>query len=116
MTSQGKPLLILSGEIKTPPFSREARRRAGFLLRMLQVGELLSLPESRPMPMIGSRCHELRIIDPDAQLTWRVVYRLDLKFVIIADVFAKKTQRTPAEVIWRCKARLKRYDQKYRFL
>jgi hypothetical protein len=31
-----KPLLLLSGEIKTPPFSEEARRKAGFLLRMVQ--------------------------------------------------------------------------------
>jgi hypothetical protein len=35
----GKELFILSGEIKTPPLSRDARREAGFLLRMLQEGE-----------------------------------------------------------------------------
>src|SRR5262249_30065693 len=34
-----KPLVFLHGEIKTPPFSDEARREAGFLLRMLQRGE-----------------------------------------------------------------------------
>ena len=31
-----KTLVILSGEIKTPPLSTEARREAGFLLRRLQ--------------------------------------------------------------------------------
>lgn len=106
-----KPLLLLSGEIKTPPFSEEARRKAGFLLRMLQRGELLSMPDSRPMPSIGPRCHELRIVDSAAKVTWRVIYRLDPDCVVIADVFAKKTQKTPDEVIWRVKARLKQYDQ-----
>lgn len=48
-----KPLIWLHGEIKTPPFSQEARLEAGFLLRQLQKGELLSLPHSRPMPSIG---------------------------------------------------------------
>jgi hypothetical protein len=33
-----KPLVILHGEIKTPPFSREARRLVGYLLRKLQAG------------------------------------------------------------------------------
>lgn len=33
------------------------------------------MPHSRPMPGIGSRCHELRIVDVNA--TWRMVYRVD---------------------------------------
>lgn len=45
-----KPLRWLSGEVKTPPMSTEARREMGFLLRQLQEGENLSLPHSRPMP------------------------------------------------------------------
>ena len=84
-----KPLLLLSGEIKTPPFSEEARRKAGFLLRMLQRGELLSMPDSRPMPTIGPRCHELRVVDAGARVTWRIVFRLAPDAVVIADVFAK---------------------------
>jgi len=106
-----KPLVILHGEIKSPPFSEAARKRAGFLLRRLQRHELLSLPESRPMPSIGPRCHELRINDPESRVTWRIIYRLDTDAVLIADVFAKKTQETPDDVIWRCKARLKNYDE-----
>ena len=109
-----KPLLLLSGKIKTPPFSEQARRKAGFLLRMLQRGELLSMPDSRPMPSIGPRCNELRIDDSVTQVTWRIVYRLDADCVVVADIFAKKTQKTPEEVIWRCKGRLKRYDQERR--
>ena|SRR2546425_5513273 len=109
MANSGKPLVWLEGEIKTPPFSRGARLEAGFLLRRLQLGEQLSLPQSRPMPSIGRRCHELKIEDERA--TWRIVYRTDPDCIVIVDVFAKKTQRTPAAVIERCKARLKVYDE-----
>jgi hypothetical protein len=66
-----KPLVWLHSEIKTPPFSREARLDAGFLLRRLQRGEQISMPHSRPMPSIGVHCHELRIIDRDN--AWRIV-------------------------------------------
>ena len=102
--------MILSGEIKTPPLSTEARREAGFLLRRLQRGELIRLPHSRPMTKaIGPRCHELRIQDEDA--TWRVMYRIDRDEILILEVFSKKTQKTPAAVIDACKARLKRWDE-----
>ena len=111
-----KPLVLLSGEIRTPPFSELASRKAGFLLRMLQRGEMLSMPESRPMPSIGTRCHELRVLDSVAQITWRIIYRLDPDSVVIADIFPKKTQKTPMEVLWRCKARFKRYDQVRKYL
>jgi len=70
-----KPLAWLRGEIKTPPFSASARIEAGYLLRRVQQGEKLSLPQSRPMPAIGPRCHELRVRDRDH--TWRIVYRVD---------------------------------------
>lgn len=108
MRSADKPLVWLHGEVKTPPFSAEARVEAGVLLRRLQRGERLSLPHSRPMPGIGSRCHELRI--PDADATWRLVYRLDPDAIIIAEVFSKKTRATPKHVIEACHGRLKAYD------
>jgi len=63
-----KPLVWLKGEVRTPPFSAEARVEAGFLLRRLQKGESLGLPHSRPMPSIGSQCHELRINDEKPNL------------------------------------------------
>ena len=66
------------------------------------------MPHSRPMPTIGPRCHELRIVDEN--LTWRIVYRLDSDAVIVIDVFDKKTKRTSKRVIARCKSRLKEYD------
>jgi phage-related protein len=61
------------------------------------------------MPVIGPRCGELRI--PDETKTWRIVYRTDPDAVVIADVFEKKTAKTPAAVIARSKRRLRDYDQ-----
>ncbi len=109
MNKDDKPLVWLHGEIKTPPFSVEARIEAGMLLRMLQTGEKLSLPHSRPMPSIGSRCHELRIRDEDT--TWRIMYRTYSDAIVIGEVFAKKTQKTPQGVIKNCKKRFKKYDE-----
>ena len=97
MAKAEKPLVWLHREIKTPPFSAEARVETGGLLRRLQRGERLGLPASRPMPVIGRRCHELRIVDTDQ--TWRIVYRTDADAVIIAEVFSKKTPTMPSAVI-----------------
>lgn len=107
MPSEDKPLLWLSGEIQTPPFSEEARIEAGVLLRQLQQGKSLGLPHSRPLPVIGTRCHELRIRDED--VTRRIIYRLEPDAVLILDVFDKKTEATPAGVIKNCQRRLKQY-------
>jgi phage-related protein len=102
-----KPLVWLHGEIKTPPFSESARIEAGFLLRRLQQGEMLGLPYSRPMPGIGSACHELRINDENQ--TWRIVYRVESDAVVILEVFSKKTETTPPGVIDTCRNRLAAY-------
>ena len=107
MSPEDKVLLWLSGEVKTPPFSTEARLEAGFLLRRLQGGEALEMPRSRPMPSIGRRCHELRIIDEDA--TWRIVYFVDDDAIVILEVFSKKTRATPKRIIDTCKQRLAHY-------
>ena len=108
MSPRHKPLIWLGGEIKTPPLSTTARVEAGFLLRKLQAGESLPMPHSRPMPVIGTRCHELRI--QDQTKTWRVIYRVDRDAVIIAEVFAKSSQATPKAAIERSRDRLNRYD------
>lgn len=109
MKPKGKPLVWLEGEVKTPPFSQAARLEAGFLLRQLQLGEKLGLPHSRPMPSIGRRCHELRIIDKTA--TWRIIYRIDDDAIIIAEIFSKKVQKTPEIVIESVKNRLRTFDE-----
>ncbi len=108
MSPDDNPLAWLHGEIKTPPFSQAARLEAGVLLRLLQRGVMLSMPHSRSMPAIGPRCHELRIRDEN--VTWRIVYRIDRDAIVIAEVFAKKTSRTPKGVIHICRQRLEEYD------
>ena len=104
-----RPIVWLRGEVKTPPFSKEARIEAGYLLRLLQRGETLGLPHSRPMPAIGPRCHELRI--NDAAATFRIMYRADPDAVVILEVFGKKARQTQRTVIETCKRRLRDYDR-----
>lgn len=103
-----KPLVWLHGEIKTPPFSNVARIEAGYLLRLLQRGEKLSLPHSRPMSAVGKNCHELRIID--ANKNWRILYHVEDDAIVILEVFEKKSKGTPRQVIENCKRRLKFYE------
>lgn len=109
MVEKDKPLIWLHGEVKTPPFSQDARVEAGFLLRRLQSGEVIGMPHSRPMPSIGANCHELRINDVSA--SWRIIYRFDLDAILILEVFQKTTQKTPERVIAACKKRIKNYDR-----
>ena len=108
MSRKDKPLAWLHGEVKTPPFSLAARLETGFLLRRLQRGEPLAMPHSRPMPSVGPRCRELRINDVSGQ--WRLVYRIDADAIVIAEVFAKKSAKTPEAVLETCRRRLKEYD------
>lgn len=112
MSSNDKVVVWLHGEVKTPPFSAAARIEAGFLLRKLQIGEKPIMPQSRPMPTIGRRCHELRITDND--VTWRIVYRMDMDAIVILEIFDKKTNKTPKRIIDVCKDRLRDYDHETR--
>jgi phage-related protein len=107
MSKTDKPLVWLHGQIKTPPFSPNARVEAGILLRRLQAGEPLALPHSRPMPTIAAGCHELRIVDRD--VAWRIIYCIDRQAIVILDVFSKKTGATPKPVIANCQQRLAAY-------
>ena len=102
-----KPLVWLHGEVKTPPFSAKARAEAGYLLRLLQEGERLGLPESRPMPTIGANCHELRVVDET--ITWRILYALTSDAVVILEIFEKKSRTTPRQVLNVAKSRWKQY-------
>ena len=67
------------------------------------------MPQSRLMPVVGQRCHELRV--RDAAADWRIVYRLDADAVVILEVFSKKTETMPKRVIAACTRRLKEYDR-----
>jgi len=106
-----RPLVWLEGKVQSPPFSPEARRYAGWQLRRLQRGEILTMPDSRPMPTIGPRCHELRITDRTASKEWRIIYRVDADAIVIADAFAKKSRTTPKAAVSRAARRFRRYDE-----
>lgn len=70
------------------------------------------MPDSRPMTVLGPRCHELRVADHG--VAWRVLYRVDPDAVFIAGVFAKKTRRTPPAILSAATQRLRRYDDESR--
>ena len=78
------------------------------LLRLLQEGQRLGMPQAEPLPDVGPRCGTLRV--RDAEHNWRIMYRVDSDAILVVDVYAKKTRRIPDEVIQRCKQRLKQYD------
>jgi phage-related protein len=111
MSDLDKPLAWLHEEVKSPPFSLTARIEVGVLLRRLQTGEALSLPISRPMPVIGPRSHELRVTDVERKKEWRIVYYVGREAIVILEVFAKTTRATPQSVIDNCKRRLTRYQK-----
>jgi phage-related protein len=102
-----KPLVWMHGEVKTPPFSSAARIEVGHHVRMLQQGETLELPHSRPMPSIGPSTHELRIQDEDVQ--WRIAYFIHEEAIVILGVWKKTTQKTPQRVIENCRRRREQY-------
>lgn len=68
------------------------------------------MPESRPMPSVGARCHELRIEDVDTRKSWRLVYRVDSDAIVIGGWFSKTTSKTPKSVLDTCKKRFSAYD------
>jgi len=108
MSPTDKLLVWMHGEITTPPFTENARIEAGYLLRQIQKGIKLSLPQLRPMPLIGTQCYELRINDKN--LTWRIIYRIFADAILILEIFEKKTNKTPKSIIDVCKQRVKRYE------
>ncbi len=107
-SGDNRELVWLSGEVKSPPFSKRARIETGYLLRKLQEGELIAMPFSRPMPSIGKMCHELRVVDQNA--TWRIIYRIDADAIVILEVFQKKSRETPKHIIETCQRRLRFFD------
>ena len=107
----GKPVAWLVDVWKAPPMSREAAIEAGYLLRKVQQGKRLTMPDSLPFPDIGKRCHELRIKDGEKKTWWRIAYRTDKDAVVVIHWFEKKSNRTPKREIETCKARLRSYDE-----
>ncbi len=106
-----KPVRWIAEELTTPPVGRVARYEAGLLLRRLQRGESIGMPESRPMPSIGGRVHELRVKDLESRATWRMVYRIDPDAILVVHWWKKKTERTAKRDLDLSRRRLQRYDR-----
>jgi phage-related protein len=107
-----KALVWLYSEgVKSPPFSAKGRQKAGFLLRSLQQGETPGMPDSKPMPQIAPRCHELRI--RDGNQIWRIIYRIDEDAIVVIEIFKKKTRATPKPVVETCRSRLAQYGKSF---
>ncbi len=109
MSPKDKPLVWLKTDIKSPPFSKEARIEAGYLLRLLQQGHNLSMPQSRKIPDLCSRCHELRIKDKDKW--YRIIYRIDPDAIVLLHVYEKKSNKIPKSTLDVCRLRIKHYDE-----
>ena len=76
----------------------ETKIEIGTLLMMLQTGETLGEPQSKPMKSIHPKAHELRIKDKKG--AYRVIYVLSMgDLILIPHAFSKKTQKTPQREI-----------------
>jgi phage-related protein len=86
--------------------SAPVKREIGEALRDIQKGIQLGLPLSRPMSVVASGAHELRV--KGAGISVRVFYFVKLAdAIIVFHGFYKKTQKTPAHEIMIGQQRLK---------
>jgi len=87
-------------------FPENVRRGFGKAILDLQKGANLSMPLSRPMPLIALGVDELRIKDRSG--TYRVFYYTRLAdSILIFHAFTKKTQKTPLTEMSLAQQRLK---------
>lgn len=109
---ENKPVIWLGNVgIEDPPFSKTAKREAGYLLRELQRGNRLGPPGSCTMPEIGSDCHEIRIRDQN--VNHRIFYAIREHAIVILYILpGKKTQKTPTQILSVCKTRLKDFEKR----
>lgn len=108
MAAEDKPIAWLAGEVRTPPFSKEARVEAGLLLRRLQPGENLRMPHARPMPTLGRRCVELRIrTNRRTGESWSEWIPTRSWWLVCS---RRRHGPTPTKKMTACQDRLKRYD------
>ena len=83
----------------------EVRKKIGDLIKDLQDGFSLKMPDSRPFDSIRKGVFELRVKGKDG--SYRVFYFTKIKEVIIVfHMFKKKSQKTPKNEISSAKARL----------
>jgi phage-related protein len=91
-------------ELKDFPLS--VREDLADALALLDEGVNLSMPLSRPMPLVASGVHEIRL--KDRYGIYRVIYFIRKQSDIwLIHAFRKKSQQTPKESIELAKQRLK---------
>lgn len=91
-------------EIKSYP--KEIKAKLGELILDLQLGESVSMPNSRPMPSVAPGVSELRV--KDSQNQYRAFYYLKVAGrVLVFHSFVKKTEKTLKREIDIGKKRLK---------
>jgi len=90
-------------------FPEDVRREFGKIIFDLQKGEKLSMPLSRPMPLVAAGTEELRVKDRTGHTgAYRVFYYTRLAdSVLIFHAFVKKTRKTPPHEIALAQKRLK---------
>jgi phage-related protein len=87
-------------------FPAEIRDRLGKALYLLQVGEALAMPLSRPMPSVAPGVSELRLRSDDGQFRTFYFAASD-EGILVLHAFVKKTQQTPPSEIQLARKRLK---------
>ena len=102
-----KPVLFHPGAQADIRALRPTIRRAiGRLLRHLQHGRSLTMPHSRPMPIVALGVEELRVKDKSGQYRAFVV-RKTRQGILVLHVFSKKSRETPRGDIELARRRLK---------
>ncbi|USN46641.1 MAG: type II toxin-antitoxin system RelE/ParE family toxin [Pseudobdellovibrionaceae bacterium] len=88
-------------------FSTEVKQEIGALLRLLQDGHALGMPQSRPIRQVHKSAFELRVKDSSG--IFRVFYLVvEKNKILIPHAFTKKTQKTTQKDIETGKKRLRR--------
>jgi phage-related protein len=91
-------------------FPEEVRNDLADALARLDEGHILSMPLSRPMPLIGKGVHELRFKDRAG--IYRVIYLLfGAGTIYLLHAFVKKTNQTPKPNIDLAKKRLREIEK-----
>ena len=104
-----KPIVFLARGHQDPAVLASREGRGGGIARHVAGRGAARHAAFAPMPGLGPRCHELRVRDEGHN--WRIFYRIDRDAILIIDVTAKKTQRTPKAEIDLCRKRLAAYDR-----
>jgi phage-related protein len=87
-------------------FPKDIRVRLGKGLFRLQMGELVGMPDSRPMPGVAAGVSELRVGAADGNFR-AFYYTASSRGVLVFHAFVKKTQRTPPLEMELARKRLK---------